>query len=250
MDATASPKAKHTIERVSTAFETKDAIESARNRAQEKLCVRTLPARWPSKKRAPASAERGGGNTIHTAPSSMPLVAQPTAAERAMLMTAVRSPDTRVRIVKVKQPWATALVRGIKDCENRTWYLPDAEMSWVLVAASKSKPTKAMLTDLYARVARHGGSKAQATQLVAEAPRWPRGMIVGAVRLRGCFREDALPHSTPWHNPPDFGWVVDRAVDFASPALLDANDGMQTQVKLVHRPQYVERVADCIRAFE
>jgi len=34
----------------------------------------------------------------------------------------------------VKQPWALHLVRGIKDCENRSWRI---ESGWIAVASSK-----------------------------------------------------------------------------------------------------------------
>jgi hypothetical protein len=152
--------------------------------------------------------------------------------------------DADVRIVKVRQPWATALVSGQKDVENRTWALTPSTgfPAWVLIAASKVTPTAADLNEYRARLARHNGGAPG-----ARADEYVTGHIVGLVRLKGVYAPGELPWPSVWHNPPDLAWVVDDALEFEVPVRLDDDDGMQTQARLATRPQYRERVAAEIR---
>ena len=139
----------------------------------------------------------------------------------------VVAPDTK--IIKVKQPWATALVTGRKDVENRTWPItsdcgPDSPV-WFLVASSKAKPTKALMQDYERRLALqypHG-------RPYVEVPSdFEYGEIIGIVRLKGCY--PSWP--SVWYNAPDIAWVIDDAWEFNEPIPMHPEDGMQTQGSL------------------
>ena len=64
------------------------------------------------------------------------------------------------------------------------------------------------------------------------------GVIVGMIRVRGCYASGSLPWPTVWHNPPDIAWMIDDALKFENPIELPTDDKFQTRVGLVNRPQY------------
>ena len=170
-------------------------------------------------------------------------------ARPPLTMTAVQqrlSPDvigSRTKIVKVKQPWADALVTGRKDVENRTWPIVpgcgENTPMWFLVASSKSKPTAAMMADYRRRLALTDPDGRLFEDNTGE---FSYGDILGLVLLKGCYKS----WNSPWYNSPDLAWVVQAAWEFRTPIPLDPNDGFQTQASLGEgdraRFQYVERV--------
>jgi hypothetical protein len=137
----------------------------------------------------------------------------------------VVGPETK--IIKVKQPWAHALVAGEKDVENRKWPLTPGcgpgTPAWFLVCSSKSHPTRALMKDYYGRIIlqNHGGVP---TFIDAHSD-FIYGKIIGLVKLRGCYSS----WDSVWYNHPDTAWVVEEAWEFKNAVDMNAEDGMQTQ---------------------
>lgn len=155
--------------------------------------------------------------------------------------------DTDVRLIKVKQPWAEALVTGKKNVENRNWHLTPSTgfPAWVLVVASKSAPTGPYMKDYVARLTLQGGPGATGPGPVTqEKDEFVLGKIVGIIRVVGCFTQASMPVQSVWYNPPDIGWVVDQAWPFDDPIDLHPRDMFQTQVSLKHREIYLPRVKE------
>ena len=152
--------------------------------------------------------------------------------------------DTDVRLLKVKQPWAEALVTGKKNVENREWALKPSTgfPAWVLVVSSKKAPTREYMKDYLERLTLQGGPLAVGTGPPIYTEDFGLGKIVGMIRVVGCYQQQQMPIQSVWYNPPDIGWVVDEAWPFQDPIDLDPNDKSQTQVKLRMRPQYRERI--------
>lgn len=159
-------------------------------------------------------------------PSLVQLVG-PTNPDPNTLSVDTVGPNTK--IIKVRQPWADALVTGKKDVENRTWPITsncgaDSPM-WFLVASSKAKPTNALMQDYERRLDLqypHG------RPYVDNPSDFAYGAIIGLVRLKGCYAS----WPSIWYNPPDIAWVVDAAYEFEEPILMHPQDGMQTQGSL------------------
>lgn len=154
--------------------------------------------------------------------------------------------DRDVRIVKVKQPWAQMLVNEIKDVENRTWRLTPSTgfPAWVLVASSKSRPTRAMMADLRDRLRRHRpGGHTLALTHDTDPEKYVYGSILGLIKVEDCYREGP-PQPSVWYNQGDVAWYVTEAWEFEKPVPLDRDDGMQTQVALANRPQYRARIVE------
>ena len=116
-----------------------------------------------------------------------------------------------LRLLNVKQPWAQALVRGLKDVENRSRHIPSTLKApfWCAVVASKGhrRSDYAALKRTLART--HPERK------WADEP-LPRGAIVGLVRF-----DASREHSdSPWYNgAPDKAWVVGAAIEFDRPVV-------------------------------
>lgn len=160
---------------------------------------------------------------------------------------------TDVRMLKVKQPWAEALVTGQKNVENRTWKLRPSTgfPAWVLVVSSKSVPTAETMKDYVSRLTLQGGPGATGPGPAILAKNdFVRGKIVGMVRIVGCYPQDQMPIRSVWYNPPDIGWVVDEALAFEEPIDLDPSDKFQTQVALRERPQYIPRLLEEVNKLE
>lgn len=153
--------------------------------------------------------------------------------------------DTAVKIFKVKQPWAAALVEGYKTCENRGYPLSSVRgrQQWVVIASSRSRPTSRCMVDLRQRLvgAKHGAALSGPVESIFDY-----GCILGMVRVLGCYRSDALPcaRATVWHNPPDVAWIISEAIEFHAPVQLEPSDKFQTQVCLQHRPAYKEAIRE------
>ena len=148
--------------------------------------------------------------------------------------------NDNTRLLKVKQPWADALVRGLKDCENRTKPLAMGEDPvWVLVVSSMSDPTKKEMQELHKKLEAAKLGAARAFHKIEERKEYTKGHIVGMIKVVGCYRERQLPWPTAWHNPPDWAWMIADAWMFDEPLKLDDDDHFQTQVRLGQRKQYI-----------
>ena len=165
--------------------------------------------------------------------------------------------DGDVRIVKVRQPWATFLVKGIKTVENRSWCLHPATAlpAWVLVASSKSRPTKAMMADLRSRLRRcMPGGHSLALRFDTDPDDYDYGAILGLVKLDRCYTPSSQPASdaptSVWYNRGDVAWILSDAWEFRDPIRLSADDKMQTQARLASRPQYLPRLREEIDKLE
>jgi hypothetical protein len=154
-----------------------------------------------------------------------------------------------VKIIKVKQPWADALVTGEKNIENRTWKLDSSSNGYFLVASSaRSSFTESLLQQYVTR-------RANANLPAHDPPKtkddFVFSSIVGLVHVQGCFSQAEMAErgleSSPWYTRDVYAWVIDEAVKFDEPIALLPDDKMQTQVKLENRAGYGARVREEIR---
>lgn len=104
-----------------------------------------------------------------------------------------------VRILTVKQPWATALISGGKDVENRSW--ATNYRGWVLIHAGKSIDASVP--------ARYGLGDAQAAMAL------PRGCVIGAVNITAVIRT----WRSRWAEPGCWHWYheSESAIELADP---------------------------------
>lgn len=113
-----------------------------------------------------------------------------------------------MKALSIQQPWASLIVMGFKDIENRTW--PTRKRGQILVHAGK----KFLMEDfvyLHGQGYKLGLPAAAMDFLHRTGPNgFPMGGIVGSVELVDCVTQ----HASPWFNGP-YGFVL------ANPAQLE-----------------------------
>lgn len=121
-----------------------------------------------------------------------------------------------MRVLTIRQPFASAIVAGLKDLENRSWEPPDWLMS--------------------RRILVHAGSRwhglwPQFAHLCDAPKNLPRGALIGSVRVAavGKFEQN------PWWVGP-LGWVLEDAVPLDEPIPCGGRLGLWVAGEdLVHR---------------
>jgi hypothetical protein len=94
-----------------------------------------------------------------------------------------------MKIISIRQPWASLIVSGVKDIENRTW--PTRYRGPVLIQASQGAD------DITAGdIERRFG--------VSMPAELPRGGIVGITEIVDCVR----PHASAWYAAGHWGFVL------------------------------------------
>ena len=104
------------------------------------------------------------------------------------------------KALSVKQPWASLIVSGIKDIENRTW--KTNFIGTVLIHASKTYCNK------FAKTA------AQALKIPIDM-KHDYSAIIGEVDIVGCVKD----HSSIWAEKGSWNWILANAVIYEEPIL-------------------------------
>lgn len=159
-----------------------------------------------------------------------------------------------VRFVKVKQPYADLLVRGIKDVENRSWAPPNG-CGWMFIVSSLSKGNSVFFRDVDASYKAYMRTHEAPTPVPNKTTPWEKqplvfrpphdydyGCIVGIVHVKGGYTEKNMPWPTPWHHLGDVGWVIDDAWKFETPIPLHNDDKFQTQVAWAKNRRYDDEI--------
>ena len=129
-----------------------------------------------------------------------------------------------MKAITIKQPWASLIVEGIKDIENRTWKCPQKYIGQrVLIHASASKTldhtpldeiySEQQLSDLLSRFTEYELCKRE----------YPHGAIIGSVEIVDCV----INHPSIWaeKTPLDrqleniciWNWILAYPTEFPEP---------------------------------
>lgn len=114
-----------------------------------------------------------------------------------------------MKAITIKQPWASLIVHGIKDIENRTWPCPKKYIGQrVLIHASKEKDKreKPLLTDEQYKLA--GGVSGYGTHIFGN-----RSAIIGSVKIVDCV----VNHSSIWAEKGVYNWVLANPIIYEKP---------------------------------
>lgn len=110
-----------------------------------------------------------------------------------------------MKCLSIREPWASLIVDGYKDCENRQW--STAFRGWVLIHASKTveQGSLKLLTDY--------GYTFQPFSL---------GCIIGVARLVTCTRVV----TSEWHDCDQVGWYLTSQMRIKDPIPLKGQLGL------------------------
>lgn len=128
-----------------------------------------------------------------------------------------------MRVLTIKQPWASLIIRGIKPVENRDWYTGIRErigihssakldlsefMAAYSMCLEMELPPDQMPMQEPKRIAGRGGSLRFAETPVG----YPAGVILGTAYLADCVSE----HPSPWF-VGEHGLVMKEPAEFKVP---------------------------------
>ena len=137
---------------------------------------------------------------------------------------------SNVRMLNVRQPWASLLVLGIKDVENRAYALSVRYKLtlpvWLVIIASKNKVAPKDLRDARERMRVSGERKPLPTI-------FPSG-VVGVVRIVSCLCKMS---TSVWYNgDSNFAWYVDKYYALERPLSIRA-PGSMTLLYIQRHPE-------------
>lgn len=118
-----------------------------------------------------------------------------------------------MKVLSVRQPWATLIVLGIKDVENRA---RRSHYRGPLLIHASGKADKWGM-EVILNALREDGDE----QGIAFLSQAPTGVIVGRVEMVDCVSE----HPSDWFDGP-FGYVLTRPLYFADPVPLKGKLGI------------------------
>ena len=131
----------------------------------------------------------------------------------------------RVRLLTVRQPWATWIVQGLKPTENRTW--STSYRGPLLIHAGLSRAALLDLPDELRELLPAG-------ELVY-------GAIIGSVELYDCVRLDQIPMDRPmdrWATGP-WCWLLRNPQPLARPIPWTGRLGLTEVPAMSDRPQWL-----------
>ena len=107
-----------------------------------------------------------------------------------------------MKAITIKQPWASLIVSGLKDIENRTWSCPKKYLGKrVLIHAAKTSVKKgwsALNGMQIKKVSKHKD------KLYGDNEDLPKGAIIGSVEIVDCVQN----HPSLWAENGVWNWVL------------------------------------------
>lgn len=113
----------------------------------------------------------------------------------------------KIKVLTVKQPWASLIVHGIKDIENRTWRTNFRGRVLIHSSGSYGKKFKVNLTDEQAK---------EAFTTIAKECMFgclPFGSIIGSIEIVDCVQN----HPSIWAEECVYHWVLANPILFEKP---------------------------------
>lgn len=92
---------------------------------------------------------------------------------------------TKIRALTIRQPWASLVVSGQKDIENRTWKTSYRGMLLIHAGADRKDPNRNL----------------------------PRSVIIGTVDLVDCVTDS----TSEWAEADNYHWILANPVEFDTP---------------------------------
>ncbi len=166
-----------------------------------------------------------------------------TAVESLLDRTAADTPGRGIMPgISVRQPFAQALLLGVKDVENRNWR-PAPVHRWLALHAGKAlyrfndPQTGQPATGRQGIIRSVARARIDLGAIWPDMPPWgtnskgtpqaPRGAILGLIRLAGCVSPADIAEPSPWVNPDArWCWQVAEAIPLPEPLFYSGGEGL------------------------
>lgn len=120
-----------------------------------------------------------------------------------------------MKTLSIRQPWASLIVKGFKDVENRSWRTPIRGEIAVHASASKTEDDweDAIITVAAIRAIAFSDAEKWLIETIGEFDKLPRGAILGTVEITDCKRE----RMSPWHFDENWGFYLQNPKEIKKP---------------------------------
>lgn len=120
-----------------------------------------------------------------------------------------------MKTLSIRQPWASLIVKGFKDVENRSWRTSIRGEIAIHTSASKAEDDweDAIITVAVIRAIALSEAKEWLIKTIGEFDKLPRGAILGTVEIADCKRE----RMSPWHFDENWGFYLQNPKELKKP---------------------------------
>ena len=122
-----------------------------------------------------------------------------------------------MKVLSIRQPWASLIIKGFKDVENRSWRTSIRGEIAVHASASKTEDDwdDAIITVAAIRAIAFSDAEKWLIETIGEFDKLPRGAILGTVEIADCKRE----RMSPWHFEENWGFYLQNPKELKKPIL-------------------------------
>ena len=114
-----------------------------------------------------------------------------------------------MKAITIKQPWASLIVHGIKDIENRSWSTKFRGRVLIHATAKGEKRSWGSLSDIQSSKLLQSGSSLNKTSF----SNLPTGSIIGSIEIVDCI----MNHPSVWADKGVYNWVLANPILFPEP---------------------------------
>ena len=121
-----------------------------------------------------------------------------------------------MKVISLIQPWASLVVKGFKNVENRSWQTWVRGEIGIAASARKSEDEWINAVMTIKHIYRHDYyefAESRLIGMVGEFDDLPRGAILGTAEIAACQRE----RTSPWHFDGNWGFYLENAQEFKEP---------------------------------
>ena len=120
-----------------------------------------------------------------------------------------------MRVLSIRQPWASLIIKGFKDVENRSWRTFVRGEIALHASSLKSEDDwdDAIITVAVIRAITFSEAEKWLIETIGEFDKLPRGAILGTVEITDCKRE----RMSPWHFDENWGFYLQNPKEIKKP---------------------------------
>ena len=120
-----------------------------------------------------------------------------------------------MKTLSIRQPWASLIIKGFKDVENRSWQTFIRGEIAIHASASITEDDweGATITVAAIRAIAFSDAEKWLIETIGEFDKLPRGAILGTVEITDCKRE----RTSPWHFEENWGFYLQNPKEIKKP---------------------------------
>lgn len=120
-----------------------------------------------------------------------------------------------MRVLSIRQPWASLIIKGFKDVENRSWRTLIRGEIAVHASVSKAEDDweDAIITVAAIRAIAFSEAEKWLIKAIGDSDKLPRGAVLGTVEITDCKRE----RTSPWHFDENWGFYLQNPKELKKP---------------------------------